>query len=74
MDILLENAAGDLVGIEVKAASMVAEKDFAGLHALAEDAGRRLLRGFVLYAGERAVRFGERYTALPITALWQGSG
>jgi predicted AAA+ superfamily ATPase len=71
VDILLEDAAGRLVGLEVKASSTVGRKDFAGLDALSEDAGERFVRGIVLYSGEQAVSFGEQHVALPVSALWR---
>lgn len=74
VDILLEDSAGDLVGLEVKAASSVERKDFLGLDALSEDAGGRLVRGVVLYNGNDTVAFGPRYVALPVSALWGMAG
>lgn len=71
VDLLLEDAAGRLVGIEVKSARSVDRKDFAGLRALAEDVGPRFHRGFVLYTGDQAVSFGDRLQALPVASLWQ---
>ena len=49
MDIVLENAAGEIVGIEVKASSTVKSSDFKGLKYLNELLGERLVRGIVLY-------------------------
>ncbi len=74
VDILLEDAAGRLVGLEVKAASTVGRKDFSGFDALSEDIGDRFMRGIVLYSGEQTVSFGERYLALPVSALWRMTG
>jgi predicted AAA+ superfamily ATPase len=71
VDILLEDAAGRLVGLEVKASSTVGRKDFSGFDALSEDVGDRFVRGVVLYSGEQAVSFGENYVALPVGALWR---
>jgi predicted AAA+ superfamily ATPase len=71
VDILLEDAAGRLVGLEVKASSTVGRKDFSGFDALSEDVGDRFVRGVVLYSGEQAVSFGEHYVALPVGALWR---
>ena len=71
VDILLEDAAGRLVGLEIKAASTVGRKDFSGLDALLEDTGDRFVRGIVLYSGEQTVSFGKRYLALPVSALWR---
>lgn len=71
VDILLEDAAGRLVGLEVKASSTVVRKDFSGFDSLAEDTGQRFTRGIVLYAGEHAVSFGAHRVALPVSALWR---
>lgn len=59
------------MGIEVKAAATVTRKDFAGLQVLAEDTGKRFVRGLVLYTGEQTVSFGARQMALPVSALWR---
>lgn len=71
IDLLLEDAAGRLVGLEVKASATVVRKDFSGFNALSEDAGDRFLRGIVLYTGEQPVSFGENYLALPLSAMWR---
>lgn len=71
VDLVLEDAAGRLAGIEVKAAGAVSAKDFAGLDALAEDSGGGLRAGIVLYAGEQVVSFGTGKLAMPISALWR---
>lgn len=71
VDILLEDAAGCLVGIEVKSSATVVRKDFSGFDALSESAAKQFLRGIVLYTGNQAVSFGESYLALPLNALWQ---
>ncbi|MFQ5596950.1 MAG: ATP-binding protein [Nitrospiria bacterium] len=71
VDIVLENGFnGSLVGVEVKASSTVTKKDFSGLSALAEDAGARFVRGVLFYTGDQTISFGEKMTALPLTALW----
>lgn len=70
VDLLLEDAGGRLVGIEVKASGTASASDFKGLRALAEMAGSRFLRGVVLYTGSQAIPFGERLQALPLSALW----
>lgn len=71
VDIVLENAAGRLVGVEVKSSASVTADDFKGLRALQELTGRRFLRGVVLYTGSERVPFGPHQWALPITDLWQ---
>lgn len=74
VDIVLEDASGQLVGLEIKASSTVTRKDFSGLDALSEDVGARLVRGVVLYTGEQPAAFGERRAALPVSALWRLQG
>lgn len=73
VDALLEDAEGRLVGIEIKAAASVSKKDFAGLEAVAEATGTRFVRGLVLYSGDGFVPFGDKYFALPLSALWRMS-
>jgi len=70
VDLVLEDRAGLLIGIEVKARATVNGSDFRGLRSLAEVTGDRFLRGIVLHTGREAVAFGERLWALPMSALW----
>ena len=72
VDLLLEDAAGRLVGIEIKARATINSRDFKGLRALAEATGRRFHRGVVLYTGAETIPFGERFHALPVSVLWSG--
>ncbi|GIH24479.1 hypothetical protein Aph01nite_27890 [Acrocarpospora phusangensis] len=71
VDAILERASGEIVGIEVKAAETVRADDFNGLRHLADRVGDRLIAGFVLYAGQEKLPFGDRMRALPMTALWE---
>ncbi|MFQ5930585.1 MAG: ATP-binding protein [Acidobacteriota bacterium] len=70
VDIVLEDSAGRLVGIEVKAGATVTAQDFKGVRTFAEATGRRFHRGLVLYTGTESVPFGPRLHALPVNALW----
>lgn len=70
VDLLLEDAAGRIVGLEVKASGTATSSDFKGLRALADATGDRFLRGVVLYTGGQTIPFGERQYALPLSALW----
>jgi hypothetical protein len=71
VDVVMEDRAGRLVGVEVKAAATVGAGDFKGLRALSEAAGRRFHRGVVLYTGTEPAAFGQNFYALPISALWR---
>ena len=70
VDLVLEDRGGRLVGIEVKSASSLQKRDFRGLQALAEAAGRQFAGGVVLYTGATVVPFGRNLRALPISQLW----
>jgi len=70
VDLVLENAAGEIVGLEVKASATVSAADFKGLRALMEARGERFVRGVVLYTGQQVIPFGERLHAVPISLLW----
>lgn len=72
VDLVLEDAQGRVVGLEVKATSTAYASDFAGLRALAEAAGKAFVQGVVLYLGRATVPFGAKLTALPLHALWTG--
>jgi predicted AAA+ superfamily ATPase len=71
VDILLEDARGRIVGIEVKASATVGSQDFKGLKALAEAIGDRFLRGIVLHTGRESIPFGSSLYAMPVDALWR---
>ncbi len=71
VDIVLEDAAGKIVGVEVKASASVSSSDFKGLRALQEITGERFQRGVVLYTGTERVAFGTNLLALPVASLWR---
>ena len=71
VDIVLEDRAGDIVGVEVKSAATVAPSDFNGLRKLKELTGARFKHGIVLYTGATAAPFAEGLWALPIQSLWR---
>lgn len=70
VDIVLEDASGRIVGIEVKKTASPGAGDFNGLRHLRDAAGDRFLRGILLYTGDRNVAFGPRMYAVPVGALW----
>jgi predicted AAA+ superfamily ATPase len=70
VDLVLEDRAGRIVGIEVKASASIDAGHFKGLKALADAAGDRFVRGIVLYSGNAAVPFGKNLIALPMPTLW----
>lgn len=74
VDGILENNAGQIVGIEVKAAETVRAEDFRGLRLLQRKLGSTFLGGVVLYCGGESLSFGERLRCLPISAVWTTAG
>lgn len=70
VDFILENAAGQIVGVEVKAAASVTRRDFGGLERVASAAGTAFVQGIVLYDGAQTLSFGESLRAVPLSALW----
>lgn len=74
VDLVLEDRAGRIVGVEVKASASIGPRDFRGLTSLAESAGDRFLRGVVLYTGSERAPFGENLEAVPMEAVWKTAG
>lgn len=70
VDVVVEDAAGGVVGIEVKASATVQRKDFKGMERLADAAGEPFRLGMVLYDGSRVIPFGESMFAVPLSCLW----
>ena len=66
----MEQASGAVAGVEIKAAASVSSRDFRGLRKLEKAAGNRFIRGVVLYDGETATPFGDRFYAVPMSRLW----
>jgi len=72
VDFLIEDESGALIGIEVKPAATVYGTDFKGLRKIQVHCGDKLKLGVVLYDGTKAVAFGDRLFAAPISCLWGG--
>jgi predicted AAA+ superfamily ATPase len=70
VDILIENAAGELVGIEVKNKTTLTETDFRGLRNFAELVKKRFRRGILLYNGDQIIPFGKNMHAIPLNGIW----
>lgn len=70
VDIVIENAAGQLVGVEVKAAATVKENDLRGLKKLAGLAKNQFKMGVLLYDGSETMPLGGEIWAAPLSSLW----
>ena len=70
VDVVIENSAGLLVGVEVKATASVSERDLRGLKKLASVAGAQFKMGVVLYDGTETLPLGDGMWAAPLSGLW----
>ena len=70
VDFVVENRAGELIGVEVKASATLTEKDLRGLKRLASTAGDAMTMGVILYDGTDALPLGEKLMAVPLSSLW----
>jgi len=70
VDAVVETMDGRVIGVETKAGGTVRAEDLAGLRNLRDRLGEKFIAGFVLYAGQQTLPFGDRLRALPLEALW----
>jgi len=70
VDIVLEDRAGTIVGVEVKSSVNLSNKDISGLKALQELAGKKFCRGVILYDGKNSYQLDKNIVAMPIDSLW----
>jgi len=74
VDMVIENAAGQWVGVEVKAAATVKESDLRGLRKLSGLAGDQFRSGVLLYDGDETLPLGGGILAAPLSTLWGKQG
>lgn len=70
VDVVVENAAGQVVGVEVKSSATVKESDLRGLRKLAGLAGADFKMGVLLYDGDETLPLGDNIWAAPLSTLW----
>ena len=70
VDVVIENAAGKLVCVEVKAAATIKESDLRGLKKLADIAEEQFKMGVLLYDGTETMPLGNGIWAAPLSSLW----
>ena len=71
VDVVLEDPAGRIVGVEIKATATPVARDFAGLRELEETTGKKFQAGIVLSLAPEPVPFGDRLQTMPVSAVWQ---
>lgn len=73
VDFVIENASGDIIGVEVKAAASVSVNDLVGLKKLASFAQQSFKAGIILYDGTETLPIGQvvgrTLWAVPISTL-----
>ena len=74
VDFVLEDAEGRIVGIEVKMKHSLGERDLVGLRTMADEIGKRFVRGILLCGTREVIPLREKFTAMPIDAVWQMGG
>lgn len=70
VDVVLEDRAGRVAGVEVRASATLSGSDVRGLQALSIAAGKHWLREVVLYAGTEVIPFSSNLHGVPINWLW----
>lgn len=70
VDMVIENSAGQLLGVEVKASATVKERDLRGLKKLSGLAGDQFTAGVLLYDGDETMPLGSNLWAAPLSTLW----
>ena len=70
VDVVIENSAGQLIGVEVKASATVKAGDLRGLKKLASVAGDQFRMGVLLYDGTETMPLGDGLWAAPLSTLW----
>ncbi len=71
IDIVVEDRAGNVVAIEVKASATIASRDHRALNRLRDAIGSRFRCGVVIYTGAQTIPLGERIFAMPVEGLWR---
>lgn len=67
---MIEDEAGEVVAVEVKAGSTYRREDLRGLIHLRDKLGDRFLGGVQLDTGQRSGAVDDRVALVPVDALW----
>jgi predicted AAA+ superfamily ATPase len=70
VDLLIETASGQLIGIEIKASAAVTTSDARHLAWLRDQTGDAFAAGIVLHTGPYVFHLSDRIVAAPVSALW----
>jgi uncharacterized protein len=70
IDLILENRAGEIAAVEVKAAATVNRRDLKPIERLRDARGERFKAGLVLCTTGQTTPLGDRLWAVPLSGLW----
>ncbi len=70
IDLVLENRAGEVAAVEVKASASLSARDWRSLAKLRDAYGSRFRAGLVVHTGPDTVPLGDRLFAVPLSGLW----
>jgi len=70
IDIILEDARGRCVAIEVKGTNNVNSRDAEGIKFFRDAMGDKFVRGLILYTGKGIIPFQKDIHAIPVSVLW----
>jgi predicted AAA+ superfamily ATPase len=70
VDFIIENNAGEIAAVEVKAAATIDRRDRRWLERLREARPDRFRAGIILHAGAQTTPPGDRLWAVPFSGLW----
>lgn len=70
IDLILEDRAGRIAAVEVKASESITTNDAKPISKLRDELGDRFVRGAVVYAGGEFIPIGDRVFAVPMGELF----
>jgi predicted AAA+ superfamily ATPase len=70
VDFILENNAGEIAAVEVKASATVDRRDRRWLERLRDARSSSFRAGVIIHAGAETVPLGDRLWAVPFSGLW----
>lgn len=70
VDLVIERANGDVVGIEVKASVDTQAEDFRGLRYLRDRLGDQFVAGYVVHCGRQPRPAGPKLWSIPVSTIW----
>ena len=70
IDFIIENNAGEIAAVEVKAATSIDRRDRRWLERLRDARSERFKAGIVIHSGAQTTPLGDRLWAVPFSGLW----